>query len=275
MVNYRTINDLNALILNNLHKIPQNIDLVVGIPRSGLLVANLIALYLNKRVSTLELFQNDIILSNNTKRPFDSNEIKNVLVVDDTCNSGNTIMSIKNRISRKDVNYIYLAAYTTNGGRRFLDIYFEILEWPRIFQWNIMNSWLNNNSVYDLDGVLCENPKVDDDGQLYINEITNAKPKFITKYNISIICTCRLEKYRNITENWLKQHNINYNKLIMMQYNTKVERVIENRHGQFKGEIFQNSSSDIFFESDYGQANIIKSMNPDKQVFCVDRMIFV
>ena len=275
MVNYRTINDLNALILNNLHKIPQNIDLVVGIPRSGLLVANLIALYLNKRVSTLELFQNDIILSNNTKRPFDSNEIKNVLVVDDTCNSGNTIMSIKNRISRKDVNYIYLAAYTTNSGRRFLDIYFEILEWPRIFQWNIMNSWLNNNSVYDLDGVLCENPKVDDDGQLYINEITNAKPKFITKYNINIICTCRLEKYRNITENWLKRHNINYNQLIMMQYNTKVERVIENRHGQFKGEIFQNSSSDIFFESDYGQANIIKSLNPDEQVFCVDRMIFV
>lgn len=274
-MNYRTINDLNQLLLNNLYKIPQNIDLVVGIPRSGLLVANLIALYLNKRVSTLELFQNNVILSNNTTRPLDLNEIKTVLVVDDSCNSGNAMTNAKNSITNKNVDYIFLAVYTTNNGRKFLDIYFEILEWPRIFQWNIMNSWVNTNSVYDLDGVLCENPKVDDDGQLYINEITNAKPKFITKYNIGIICTCRLEKYRSITENWLKEHNITYNQLIMMQYNTKEERVRANCHGQFKGEIFYNSSSSIFFESDYSQANIIKSMNPTKKVFCVDKMIFV
>ena len=203
MINYRTIADLNILILKNLYKIPQNIDLVVGVPRSGLLVANMIALYMNKRLSTLELFQSNVILSNNTKRPFDNDEIKNVLVVDDSCNSGNTMMNIKTSITRNDVNYIYLAAYTTNHGKNFIDIYFEVLNWPRIFQWNIMNSWLNTNSVYDLDGVLCENPKIDDDGEMYISEITNAKPKFITKYKIGIICTCRLEKYRVITEKWL------------------------------------------------------------------------
>jgi hypothetical protein len=132
---------------------------------------------------------------------------------------------VKSNITNNNVNYIYLAAYTTNYGRQFLDIFFEILEWPRIFQWNIMNSWLNTNSVYDLDGVLCENPKIDDDGELYINEISNAKPKFITKFKIGIICTCRLEKYRNITENWLREHNVTYDKLVMMQYNTKEERI--------------------------------------------------
>ncbi len=138
-----------------------------------------------------------------------------------------------------------------------------------------MNSWLNTNAVYDLDGVLCENPKIDDDGELYINEITNAQPKFITKFNIGIICTCRLEKYRSITEEWLRKNNVKYNSLVMMQYNTKEERIIANVHGRFKGEIFSSSSSNIFFESDYGQANIIKQMNPGKQVFCVDKMIFV
>ena len=168
-----------------------------------------------------------------------------------------------------------MAAYTTNRGKQFLDIYFEIIEWPRIFQWNIMNSWINMNAVYDLDGVLCENPKVDDDGELYINEIKNAKPKFITKFKIGIICTCRLEKYRSITEEWLIEHNVSYNNLVMMQYNTKEERVREHRHGEFKGETFASSSSNIFFESDYSQANIIKQMNPNKQVFCVDKMIFV
>ena len=274
-MNYRTINDLNTLIVNNLYKIPQNIDLIIGVPRSGLLVANILALYLNKRVTTPELFSNNIIISNGISRPIDNNDIKTVLVVDDSCNTGNSMTTVRKSIGNKDINYIYLAAYTTNNGKQFIDIYFEVLEQPRIFQWNIMNSWINANSVYDLDGVLCENPKIDDDGELYIEEITNAKPKFITKFNIGTICTCRLEKYRSITEKWLKENNVHYNKLVMMQYNTKEERVKANCHGKFKGEIFAKSPSGIFFESDYGQAQIIKSMNRNKLVFCVDKMIFV
>lgn len=273
-MNYRTISDLNTLILSNLYKIPQNIDLIIGIPRSGLMVANMLALYLNKKISTPELFSNNVIISNGTSRPIDNNEIKTVLVVDDSCNTGKSMSTVKRNV-KDNVNYIYLAAYTTNHGKQFLDIYFEILEQPRIFQWNIMNSWINIDAVYDLDGVLCENPKVDDDGELYINEITNAKPKFITKYKIGTVCTCRLEKYRSITETWLRKYNVAYNRLVMMQYNTKEERVRANCHGQFKGEVFANSSSNIFFESDYGQANTIKQMNPNKNVFCVDKMIFV
>ena len=273
-MNYRTINDLNSLVLKNLYKIPDNIDLIIGIPRSGLLVANLIALYTNKRLSTPELFSNDMILSNGS-RPVEHNEIKNVLVVDDSCNTGAAMSTVRESLTNKNINYTFLVAYTTNDARKFVDIYFEIIEQPRIFQWNIMNSWFTKNSVYDLDGVLCENPKIDDDGELYIKEITNAKPKFITKFTINTICTCRLEKYRHITEDWLKQHNIRYNKLIMMQYNTKEERMKANCHGEFKGRIFANSPSGVFFESDYNQAITIKTMNPTKQVFCVDKMTFV
>ena len=273
-MNYKTINDLNNLILNNLYKIPKDIDLIIGVPRSGLLVANIIALYMNKRVSTPELFSNDIILSNGT-RPIDNKSIKHVLIVDDSCNTGLSMSSVRKKMTNDNIKYTYLCAYTTNNGKRFVDIYFEILEQPRIFQWNIMNSWLNERSVYDLDGVLCENPKIDDDGELYINEIKNAIPKFVTKFYIDTICTCRLEKYRSITEKWLEDHNIRYGKLVMMQYNTKAERVKANCHGSFKGDVFKRSQSNIFFESDFGQANIIKSMNPQKQVFCVDKMIFV
>lgn len=60
-----------------------------------------------------------------------------------------------------------------------------------------------------------------------------------------------------------------------MQYNTKEERVKANCHAQFKADVFSKSSSNIFFESDYNQAKIIKSINPNKLVFCVDKMIFV
>lgn len=46
-MNFRTLDQLNQCIYNNMYKLPRDIDLIVGIPRSGMLVANIIALYLN------------------------------------------------------------------------------------------------------------------------------------------------------------------------------------------------------------------------------------
>lgn len=57
-MNFRTINDLNNLISKNLDKIPKDIDLIVGVPRSGLFVANLIALYLNLPLTDFDSFLN-------------------------------------------------------------------------------------------------------------------------------------------------------------------------------------------------------------------------
>ncbi len=55
-MNYRTIADLSNLIRTNLYKIPHDIDVVVGVPRSGMLPATMIALYLNKRLSDINTF---------------------------------------------------------------------------------------------------------------------------------------------------------------------------------------------------------------------------
>ena len=49
-MNYRNIADLNNTILQRLHIIPRDFDLIVGVPRSGMLPANLLALYLNKQI---------------------------------------------------------------------------------------------------------------------------------------------------------------------------------------------------------------------------------
>ena len=116
-MNYRTLNDLNTLILNNLYKIPKNIDLIIGVPRSGLLVANLLALYLNKRISTPELFSNNIILSNGISRPIDNNEIKTVLVVDDSCNTGNSFSKTRITLSNNlNIDYLDVTEFNTLVG---------------------------------------------------------------------------------------------------------------------------------------------------------------
>ena len=52
-MHYRGIDHLHHAVLANLSKIPHDVDLIVGIPRSGLLVANILALYLNRPMTDL------------------------------------------------------------------------------------------------------------------------------------------------------------------------------------------------------------------------------
>ena len=56
-LNFITISMLNNTIYKNINKIPKDVDLIVGIPRSGLLVANLLALYLNIKLTDIETQQ--------------------------------------------------------------------------------------------------------------------------------------------------------------------------------------------------------------------------
>ena len=44
---YRTVAQLDDAVVSWLADLPRDIDIVAGIPRSGLLVANLLALHLN------------------------------------------------------------------------------------------------------------------------------------------------------------------------------------------------------------------------------------
>ena len=46
-MNFITFEELGECIYTNISKVPRNVDLIVGIPRSGTLAANLLALYLN------------------------------------------------------------------------------------------------------------------------------------------------------------------------------------------------------------------------------------
>ena len=46
-MNYRSLNDLSRLSTAGACQIPNDVELVVGIPRSGMLAASIIALKLN------------------------------------------------------------------------------------------------------------------------------------------------------------------------------------------------------------------------------------
>ena len=157
-MNYRSYDDLLKLIRNKTYLLPNDIDLIVGVPRSGLLAANIISLFLNKPITDFNGFlENRIISSGKTKRTNnfcnDVAEAKKILIVEDSVASGASIMFCKENVTnqyRGNAEIIYLSVYTTRENKYLVDLYFEIVDMPRLFEWNIMHHPIINNACFDM-----------------------------------------------------------------------------------------------------------------------------
>lgn len=269
---YRSINNMNDCILRNLNKFPHDVDLIVGIPRSGMLPANLLALYLNKPYTDINSFLEGRIYEcgdrGNVKSP-----IQKILIIDDSFGTGKAYWKTKSRLEKKikaqQYKFFFGAIYTSSAGKDILDLWCEVINGPRVFQWNLFHHDILKKSCFDIDGVLCPNPPVDDDGPQYLNYIKNAPPLYTPMVKIDTLVSCRLEKYRVETETWLKKHNIKYKKLIMLNLQSKEERIKWGKHGEYKAKIYKKTSNDLFVESSLAEARIIKKI-ACKDVFCTE-----
>ena len=276
-MNFKTINDLNNTINVNLYKIPKKIDLVVGVPRSGLFVANIIALYLNLPLADLDSFLNKKMFSCGKTRKKDNwiskiTKETNALIVEDSSISGNSLYELKEKLKKVKCSVTILTVYVTDGTKDIPDIYFEICNPPRMFEWNYLHHKNLAKACFDIDGVLCVDPTAEqnDDGERYIQFIRNAPLRVAPSFKIGYLVTSRLEKYREDTEYWLKKNNIQYDHLIMMQFKTKEERIKSGSHGKFKGEEYSNfTETNLFVESELRQAKEIAEIS-GKVVFCTE-----
>lgn len=263
---------MNTLILKNLHKLPRDLDLIVGIPRSGMLPANLIALYLNKPFTDIDSFiEGKIYSSGERGKDLNSQNIHKILLMDDSINSGNAMSNAFLKLDSIKGQYDIMtgAVFATNESMRKVDICFEKIDSLRIFQWNIFHHYLIQKSCVDIDGVLCADPPVDDDGTIYRNYILNAPPLYIPTVTIDTLVSCRLEKYRKETEQWLANNNVKYNKLIMLDFPSKAERVKWGKHGEYKANVMKESGNLLFIESSLAQAKTINDIS-GVPVFCTE-----
>lgn len=278
-MNFKSYNDLSNDIKNNISKIHTgNYDLVVGFPRSGMTPAHMIALYLNTHVTDFESFLNNKSLKCgltrnvrvNIKKPHDA---ENILLVDDSIYSGNSIKKSLNKIPTDLKNKsTTLAVYSNIPDRNDIDLYLDVVSTPRVFEWNIFHHSVLRKACVDIDGVLCIDPTSyeNDDGDKYINFLQNAKPKILPTMKINSLVTSRLEKYRTHTETWLKKHNIEYDNLIMLDLPSKEERIKQQSHAIHKAKYYMsNSKLELFIESDIKQSYQITHIS-GKPVFCVD-----
>jgi uncharacterized HAD superfamily protein len=240
--------------------------------------AYMLGLRLNLPVIDLEGFlYGDMPVTGSRMVRQSSERFENILIVDDSIRSGKQLDNVKEKLSGfRECEFSFCTPYATSDKTNQIDHYFELIDKPRVFQWNIMHSWIYGYSCVDIDGVLCDDPteSENDDGENYIRFLLNAPLKFKPAAPVNTLVTNRLEKYRPQTEQWLNEQGIQYKELLMLDLPDRATRVRKGNYGVFKAEVYQaRKDALLFIESDRYQAAKINELT-GRAVFCVDEMRF-
>lgn len=271
-MNYRSVSDLAQLLRVSVSKIPADIDLIVGVPRSGLLVANLLALQLNLKFCDVQSFISNMPLKHGRTRQVRyptltyPQSAHHVLVVDDSIDSGGSLEQVREQLKNENAStrITYAACFAAPHATQKVDLYFEVVSQPRFFEWNMMHSPFLQEYCIDIDGVLCVDPtdQENDDGDRYRQFLLSAQPLLRPSYPLGVLVTSRLEKYRTETEAWLQANGFVYNKLEMLNLPDAETRRRLCAHAPFKAKVFRSHfDTRLFIESNVEQAREIARLS--------------
>ncbi len=282
-MHYRSICDLNDDIVNWITRLPKDFDLIVGIPRSGLLVANLLSVHLNLPLTDLNgLFERRVLSGGgrlNRSVSLDGDEKLKVLIVDDVVWTGAQLTKAKQRVADADLPHEirYGVVYAQPYSKTVVDFYYEELPGNRLFEWYLLHNQYMSETCMDIDGVLCRDATAveDDDGDNYRNFLSTVEPEFTPTWKVGWLVTSRLEKYRELTEEWLARRKIPYGELIMLDLPTAEERRRTKASPGFKAAAYRKTDAKLFIESSLIEAAEIANMS-NRPVYSMEtrQMVF-
>jgi len=277
---YRSIGDLNDRIIDWSTTLPRDLDLIVGIPRSGLLAANLLSLHLDLPLTDLQGLIEGRVLATGVRyggRPIASilADRARILVVDDSVCSGAALTKAREALAagqvRHDLHFgaVFATPEAVQAGH--VDTYGEIVPVPRVFEWNLMHTPMAVDFCVDIDGVLCADPdpRDNDDGPRYRRFLDNAPPLVLPRHELGWLVTSRLEKYREPTMEWLARQGVKYRELVMMDYPDHKARQQAAAYTAFKADTYRYSGARLFIESAPHVARGIADAT-GRPVYCFD-----
>lgn len=239
---WKTYADLTADVQAWCRALPE-ISAVCGVPRSGMIPAAIIA-----QERHIPLVPLEALLGNMPHyRAEWSRELRElagpVLIVDDSCSRGKTMQELR-RVLTGD-RYLFGAVYARPQSRELLDLFHEDTgTTDRTFEWLFLRDRLTEQTLTDLDGVLCADWDLSHEKYTaqYQRHLQHANPQRIPAYPLLGIVTGRWERYRQQTEDWLNRHGIRYGTLWMAPDGTR-----HDRHAEFKAGIYSAQQSARFF----------------------------
>jgi adenine/guanine phosphoribosyltransferase-like PRPP-binding protein len=211
-------------------QIPSDTTAIVGVARSGIVPASMVALLLHLPLLSIRQTKGDVIDIGNGWRLGGQDHVSDrgkVVIVDDTVMTGNSLRATADLVRKEFSEATTAAIYVNPLAKAKPDVYVRDLGWPHLLEWNLFNSVLSPNMACDFDGILCRDcPRgSDDDGLKYIEFIRNAVPLYVPrKVPIPLVVTARLERYRSETMAWLERHRIKVDRLVMHPAATLAER---------------------------------------------------
>jgi uncharacterized HAD superfamily protein len=280
-MNFCTVADMQRDIVLNRHRLPHDIDAVIGIPRSGMLAASMIALALNKPLGDLDGFiEGRMLSSGSTRRTADLERgiesFRHVLVVDDSSRTGAAMIEARGKLAAMagQVRATCAVIYGVPDMADAVDLCLRVIHEPRVFEWNVMHHPVLAEACLDIDGVLCRDPRAaeNDDGPAYAQFLLNTDPLHLPTRRIGALVTSRLEKYRPQTEAWLARHGVVYDRLVMLDLPDAEPRRRLDAHGRFKGEYYRDCGAWLFIESENAQARQIAAIS-GKPVLSLEGMV--
>ena len=279
---YVKLSDLCNTIRNNIHKLPHDVDAVLGVPRSGMIAASIVSEYLNVPLGDVNTFKDLTCVSGGGRLSLiKRTSTHKILVVDDTTFSGKSMRETKEKLKNVEgYEFIYCVVYLEGDkGAKEIDLYLQDMRhvdegWGNIclYEWCLFNHYphVMDKIMWDLDGVFCVNPTQDSNEEEYLEFIKNATPLFTPKVKLNKIVTYRCVKYYNETKDWLLKNGIHFNFIAMVNAQNYIERnQVAPSSAQFKAEIYKNDDAQLFIESEADQAEQIWKLS-GKPVLCIE-----
>lgn len=273
-MNYRAIGDVSSLVNEQVGNIPHDVDLIVGIPRSGMLVASILSLKLNLPLTDLYSFQRNDPLKKGNTRVYKNDQLahpqeaRKILLVDDSIASGN---SMREAVMLAKACFpgevLTMVAFAQKTNCHNVDIFLETVEQPRVFEWNILHHSVINHACVDLDGVLCAQQ---DSPAGQSPDYLAAKPLFIPSSTIAHLVTTRPAQYRADTEAWLAEHGVSYGQLHMLEESDASQQKGSDWKAAYKARIYHSDHHAVLYverRADHAR-EIVRLSN--KPVFCLE-----
>lgn len=277
-VNFVSYRDLYRDTLDLERRLPRDIVGVIGVPRSGMLPASIIALHRN--IPLLSIVQPSSPAEDHKVMWLDSGRrhceyaVGKLLLVDDSIYMGSAMLAAKTIVDEAypKTGHCTAAVYGSpeTPDARKADYIGRIVPANRYFAWNLFHHDDLKNAMLDLDGVVCHDPDITDsvDESAYAAWLPNAEPFNVPTVPIGAICTNRLLRNYDETAAWLQRHRVDYRELFMSTATTPAERSMESI-GEFKGRTYRDSRFTLFIESDCRQAFHIARVS-GKPVISID-----
>ena len=261
-MDYRSVADLNADVRRLGWDLP-SVDLVVGVSRGGALAADLLQQSSGHSV---------VDVDDDARVQVDCEAGDTVLVLrafqgpDDAADGRDRLDGVDESVDVRSA-----AVYVSEAASDRPEYWADVVEDPCAFEWDILHPQSLENACVDIDGVLCRDPtpEENDDGPNYREFLTTVEPQMIPDERIGWLVTCRLEQYRPETEQWLADHGVEYDELVMWDLPSKAVRDERGGHGEYKAEVYESTGAETFVESSLHQAVVI-ARRAGKPVYCFD-----